>query len=103
MDYFLEKVDGFDVEAVVCGDIASRFDRVFALYQDHPRPIGVLLTGEKGSGKTMMARLLALRAAKNSMPCLLINQPHHGDTFNQFMQTIQQPCVVMFDEFVCGC
>ena len=99
MDYFLEKVDGFEGESVVYGDIASRVERVFASYQDRPRTTGVLLTGEKGSGKTMMARLLALRAAQEGMPCLLINQPHHGDTFNQFMQTIQQPCVVMFDEF----
>ena len=33
------------------------------------------------------------------IPTLIINSAFYGDTFNRFIQDIDQECVVMFDEF----
>jgi hypothetical protein len=58
-----------------------------------------MLTGEKGSGKTLLTKKISLLAGEEGIPTILINQPWCGDAFNSFIQTIEQPCVVLFDEF----
>jgi hypothetical protein len=48
----------------------------------------------------LLAKNLAIEAAKRlSIPCIVINAPWVGDKFNAFMQMIEQPCMVLFDEF----
>jgi hypothetical protein len=37
--------------------------------------------------------------AKQGVPTIVINQPWHGDKFNTFIQNIEQPCAILFDEF----
>jgi hypothetical protein len=58
-----------------------------------------MLTGEKGSGKTLLAKLLAVTAAEAAVPTIVINEPWCGEGFNSFMQMIEQPTVILFDEF----
>ena len=58
-----------------------------------------MLTGEKGSGKTLLAKSLALKCADAGIPTILINQPWRGEAFNSLLQDISQPCMVLFDEF----
>jgi hypothetical protein len=59
----------------------------------------VLLSGEKGSGKTLLAKTLSLEAAKLGYPTITVNAPMVGDGFNTLLQSVQQPCLVFFDEF----
>jgi hypothetical protein len=37
--------------------------------------------------------------AKQGIPTIVINASWHGDKFNSFIQTITQPCAILFDEF----
>jgi len=58
------------------------------------------LVGEKGSGKTLLAKYISIAAAKErGIPTIVINHPFHGDEFNLFMQSIQEPVIVLMDEF----
>lgn len=60
---------------------------------------GVLLTGNKGSGKTLLAKDVCCRANEMGFPVLLLETPFAGAGFNEFMNSIVQPCVVFIDEF----
>lgn len=96
--FYLDAVESFTVGKAY-GEANRYLDRIMSTFNDRPSSTGVLLAGEKGCGKTMLAKMISIEAAKVGVPTLIINEPHHGDNFNRFIQTIDQPCVVVFDEF----
>jgi len=96
---YFEQIDDFDLPSRIYGDTIRNAERIINTFQDRPATTGVLLSGEKGSGKTMLAKMLSARCAEAGMPTIVINSAWVGDKFNTLMQNIEQPCVVLFDEF----
>jgi len=96
---FLEMIDTFELPKRLYGDTTKNSGRILNTFLDRPASTGVLLTGEKGSGKTLLAKSLSIEAAKQDIPTIVINAPWHGDKFNKLIQDIIQPCVILFDEF----
>ena len=96
---FLEQIDSFNNPSKLYGDTTRNADRIINTFLDRSNSTGVMLNGEKGSGKTLLAKTLSIKCAEQDIPTIVINAPWHGDRFNQLMQTIEQPCVVLFDEF----
>jgi len=97
--FYLEQIDSFDISGKIYGDTTKKAQRILNTFMDRPNSTGVMLTGEKGSGKTLLAKMLAAKAAEMGHPTIVINAPWAGDDFNAFLQTIDQPCVILFDEF----
>jgi len=98
-NYFLETVDSFEFKGKKYGDNDKNRDRIFNTFMDRSASTGVMLTGEKGSGKTLLSKTLSILCAENGIPTILINQPWRGEGFNSLLQDISQPCMVLFDEF----
>jgi len=97
---YLESIDAFEIKGKRYGDLDSNTERILSTFMDRPSATGVMLAGEKGSGKSLLAKNLAIQAAvRHNIPCIVINAPWCGDKFNSFLQTIDQPCMVLFDEF----
>lgn len=95
----LSKVEDFNSIKKLYGNTTRHATRIINTFEDRPNTTGVMLTGEKGSGKTLLAREISIKAAERGYPTIVINSPWRGDKFNKFMQMITQPCVILFDEF----
>ena len=97
--FFLEKIDGFEIKGKVYGDTIRNTRRVLNTFEDRPATTGIMLAGEKGSGKSLLAKMISAEGAKKGYPTIVINAPWCGDEFNAFMQQIDQPTIILFDEF----
>ena len=97
--FYLEQIEGFEVKGKIYGDTQRNADRILNTFHDRTASTGVMLTGEKGSGKTLLAKMLSLDAQALGIPTIVINEAWCGEGFNAFMQMIEQPTVILFDEF----
>lgn len=94
--FWLETAEEFKMPPKIYGDCIKNCERVLNTFSQRARNTGVMLVGEKGSGKTLLARQIAI---SSGMPVLIINDEYSGEDFNSFLSAVTQPAVVMFDEF----
>ena len=97
--WYLKPITDFEITGKIYGNTVDRADRILNTFHERPNTTGVLLNGEKGSGKTMLAKMISQKAAAQGISTLVINTPFCGDSFNTFIQEIDEPCVIVFDEF----
>lgn len=97
--FVLEKRDSFNLPSKLYGQTNAHAERIMQTFEERPHSTGVLLVGEKGSGKTLLAKKLSHDAMEKGWPTVLINQPFGGDEFMSAVQAIDTPCVILFDEF----
>jgi hypothetical protein len=98
-EYYLEVVDSFEVPSKIYGDSQQDSDRIISTFEDRENSTGVLLCGEKGSGKTLLSKLISITLLKKGIPTIIIDTNFSGPEFNTFIQSIEQPSVIIFDEF----
>jgi hypothetical protein len=100
------KNDGFYLRATpnpvvqigkVYGRMTERIEKVLKSYALSQRNLGVILSGAKGIGKSLFAKLISLRAIDEGLPVIMVNQYYEG--LPQFLASIEQRCMVLFDEF----
>lgn len=98
-NFYLEEIESFKVTNKLYGNCSSRAERILNTFESRPATTGVMLTGEKGSGKTLLTKMISILGAEKGYPSIVINQAWCGDQFNTFIQQIEQPCIIVFDEF----
>lgn len=98
-NFFLDQIQPFTRPSRVYGDSEGQARRILDTFNDRKGTTGVLMVGEKGSGKTLLSKMISLEALNQGMPTIVINEDHSGEDFNSFIQAIEQPCVIVFDEF----
>jgi hypothetical protein len=98
-EFFLEQIEDFDLPKKIYGNSTNYADRILSTFNSRPLSTGVLLSGIKGAGKTLLAKQTSVKARDIGIPTIVINKPWHGDMFNSFIQSLDAPAIVMFDEF----
>jgi len=88
----------FDTPKRLYGSIKKRARKVIDTYKSRVNSTGVLLTGNKGSGKTMVSEYIANQMINDGKAVILINQNFNGQSFTNFINMLGE-CVLFFDEF----
>lgn len=84
-------------EEKVYGSHERRVRKVLNSFKIFERNLGLILSGQKGAGKSLFARLLAEQAIENGYPVIIVNNYIPG--IDAFLMSITQEVVIIFDEF----
>lgn len=95
--FFLEKIANIEVNEKIYGSHTEKVDKVFKSFEMFERNMGVILSGAKGIGKSLFAKLLSIKAIENGYPLIIVDAAYPG--IANFISDIEQEVVVMFDEF----
>lgn len=81
----------------IYGDTPNKVKKVLTTFKKFNRNMGIILSGEKGSGKSVFARLLAEQGKELNLPLIIVDEAFNG--IADFLESITQECIVLFDEF----
>lgn len=92
---YLNKINDIQAkESKIYGTHENKCDMILKSFSKSDRSLGVIFSGTKGSGKSLLMRLIC---EKSGMPVIVLRQYFNG--LVQFLDSIEQECVVIFDEF----
>lgn len=96
--YLTERSDLTTNGEKIYGNSRDKVEKVLTSYKlMNYRNFGVLLSGQKGIGKSLFVRVLAERAIDEGYPVVVVTQAIPG--IADFISSIEQDCIVVFDEF----
>lgn len=99
--FYLQQMDDFKPFGKVYGDYQATVDRIVNTFMSRSgNNLGVLLSGVKGSGKTLTAKMISVELAKRfGYATIIINKGYNTAELSGFLRSIDVPCMVLFDEF----
>lgn len=96
--FFLEKQHDLEIkEDKIYGVHEEKANKVLNRFEKSRKNLGVILSGDKGIGKSLFARLLAQKAIQNGIPVILVDDFIPG--IDDFLNDIKNEVLVLFDEF----
>lgn len=95
----LKKLDEFTVPDILYGDVSQKTDKVIQSFKRRKTSTGVLMVGAKGSGKSLLARNIAVTLLRQGIPTIVVPHDIISATVSDFIDSIDTECVVLFDEF----
>ena len=85
------------IKEKVYGVHETKIDKVFSAFKSFDRSLGVILSGDKGIGKSLFAKMLCAKAVELDYPVIIVDEFVPG--IAQYIESIDQETVVLFDEF----
>ncbi|MDE7477634.1 MAG: ATP-binding protein [Lachnospiraceae bacterium] len=95
--YLDEYADAEIKENKIYGEHVKKVKKVLCTYSEFDRNLGVILSGCKGIGKSLFAKLLSVEAVKSGIPVIVVDQYISG--IASYIEAIDQHVMVLFDEF----
>lgn len=95
--FYLTTRNDMVVEEKIYGCHPEKARKVLSAFGDFHRSLGVIMSGAKGIGKSVSAKLIAAEALKAGMPVIVCDQYIPG--IASFIESIEQEVMILFDEF----
>lgn len=93
----LEDFTDFSLPSKLYGESLDYLtNKVIKSFSEHNKSVGVLLSGLKGTGKSLQLKHIAVNA---NIPFLIVDTFIEGSELITFLEKIPTSCVVVFDEF----
>jgi hypothetical protein len=95
--FFLLEEPSPNIPNKIYGDSEQLAERYINTFKNNSgKNLGVLLSGVKGAGKTVLSKLISL---KSNMPTIFITRMFSMQDLQFVFGRIEQECVIIFDEF----
>lgn len=95
--FYLTEHTNIEVREKIYGVHENKVNKVLRAFEVFKRSLGTILSGDKGIGKSIFAKLLCQKALEKGYPVLIADEAYRG--IAHFIEKIEQECVVLFDEF----
>lgn len=95
--FYLSRRPDMVINEKVYGVQSGKVAKVLNSFKAFNRNLGVILSGNKGIGKSLTAKMIAIEAIKQGYPVILANR-YIGGIAN-FIESINQEVMILFDEF----
>lgn len=95
--FYLEEHSPLSVDEKIYGVHQQKVDKVLNAFGSINRNLGVILSGNKGIGKSIFAKLLAIQAVRQNIPVIIVERFIPG--IAAYIESIEQEVMVLFDEF----
>lgn len=102
LGYYFEVAKPFELPPRYYGELNGLRERIKTTFkhrlETQHRGTGVKLSGEKGSGKSLLAKVISTDLVAEGLPVVMVNFPFHDDKFKRLISSLG-PAVIIFDEF----
>ncbi|RGH18340.1 AAA family ATPase [Ruminococcus sp. AF12-5] len=96
--FFLEKYNDMNIkESRVYGIHEEKVNKVLSMFENQDRNLGVILSGDKGIGKSLFAKMLSSVVIQRGIPTIIVDRYVPG--IASYIEDIEQEVMVLFDEF----
>lgn len=96
LGFFLEEREDFDISKYTY-DLEKGFHKkVLNTFKSKDKNLGVLLSGKKGTGKTVTAKKICM---ESGLPVLVVGSKFGGSSFEKFLAGMGKEFVCFIDEF----
>lgn len=96
--FYLSKYVDMEVkEAKVYGVHDDKVEKVMSSFAEMDRSLGVILSGDKGIGKSLFAKMLSAEAIRSGIPVIVVDSYING--IASYIESIEQEAMILFDEF----
>lgn len=96
--FWLEEHMGIEVnETKTYGVHEQKVQKVLNNFTLFNRNLGVILSGDKGIGKSLFSRMLSIAAIKQGIPVIIVDGYIPG--IASYLEEIEQEVMILFDEF----
>lgn len=96
--FYLEKYIEIEIpETKIYGIHPEKVHKVVHTFAKSNRNLGVILSGDKGIGKSLFAKMLAVAVMEEGIPLIVVDNYIPG--IASYIESIEQDVMVLFDEF----
>ena len=93
-EFYLKEQLSFTLPNKLYGSCKTLTKKFLNTFNNRNKNLGVLLSGLKGTGKSLLSRNICV---ESGLPVIILTEPYQGTTFLNFLNKINQECVIFLD------